>query len=169
MADEGGLDVRIGRDGSACVLTIAGELDIATCGELAGLAAPAMTGRAERLVLDLSGLRFIDSRGAAALAALADSADVATPVIVRSAGRAVRKVLDVLGISLERCGPVPGRRAEWLLLESRAVRSWAEETRTSSRQIRMTSKDLTAHGSQLRMRSQELRTRTRSGGVTERR
>ena len=160
MAHEGALDVRIGRDGSACVLAIAGELDIATCGELAGLATPAMISRAERLVVDLSGLRFIDSRGAVALAALANSADEVTPVIVRSASRLVRRVLDVLGISLERSGPVPGGRTDWLLLESRAVRSWAEGTRTSSRQIRMTSEDLRAHSGRLRMRSQGLRAKT---------
>ena len=156
MNTDGGLEVRIGQDGPVCVVAISGELDIATAAEAAVLAAPAAVLPAERLVLDLSGLRFIDGRGARMLAELTAAVDPGTVVIVRSAGRQVRRVLHILGVDLERRGSIPGSRREWLLLESRAVRGWAEQTRADSARTREASQHLRAESQQLRMLSRAL-------------
>jgi anti-anti-sigma factor len=145
-----------------CVVAISGELDIATAAEAAVLAAPAVALPAQRLVLDLSGLRFIDGRGARMLAELTAAADPGTAVIVRSAGRQVRQVLHLLGVDLERRGSIPGGRSEWLLLEIRAVRGWAEDTRADSARTRVASQQLRARSRQLRTLSRAFRGQCRA-------
>lgn len=55
-------------------------------------------------MLDLSGLAFLDCRGARALAEAARAVPVDSPVIVRSVCPRVRRVLDLLGLDLERRG-----------------------------------------------------------------
>jgi anti-sigma B factor antagonist len=112
------LTVTVTREGQVCVVAIGGELDIASTPVLAEQAEPALRQRAERLILDLSGLEFIDSAGACALAALADAAPPGCPVVVRGAGDRVRRVLDILALPLERCGTETLSRADWLILES---------------------------------------------------
>jgi anti-anti-sigma factor len=49
------------------VLTLAGELDVATSDQLREAARDALQAGSRRLVLDLSGIRFIDSSGISAL------------------------------------------------------------------------------------------------------
>ena len=126
------LTVTIRREGRVCVLAVSGELDIATHPVLARQAAAALRQPAERLIIDLSGLEFIDCCGARALAALTYAAPAGCPVLVRRAGGRVRRVLDLLAVPLERPGTAPLDRGEWLILESQMVRSMAQETRADS-------------------------------------
>jgi anti-anti-sigma factor len=93
-----------------CVLSVSGELDFLSAGSLVRRARGLVDGRAERLVLDLSGLMFADCAGVRALAAVAGLVSDHCPVIVRSARPAVRRILELLGADLEsRRGPaVPG-------------------------------------------------------------
>lgn len=126
------LTVTIGRESRVCVLAVSGELDIVTHPALARQAAAALRQPAERLIIDLSGLEFIDCCGARALAALTCAAPAGCPVLVRRAGRRVRRVLDLLALPLERPGTVTLDRVEWLILESHVVRSMAQETRADS-------------------------------------
>jgi hypothetical protein len=63
------LDVAIARAGRVCVLAVGGELDIATVTALTQRAEAAVRQPLERLILDLSGLEFIDCTGVGALAA----------------------------------------------------------------------------------------------------
>jgi len=63
------LTVTSTREGRVCVLGVSGELDIATTPALTQQAAAALRLPAERLIIDLSGLEFIDCCGARALAA----------------------------------------------------------------------------------------------------
>lgn len=100
-----------------CVLSVSGELDFLSAGSLVRQARGLVDGRAERLVLDLSGLMFADCAGVRALAAVAGLVPDYCPVIVRSAQPAVRRILELLGADLEtgRTGrgaavPGPGRR-----------------------------------------------------------
>jgi anti-sigma B factor antagonist len=97
----GYLGFRVQRDGAVCVLSVSGELDFVTADGFAERARLAVGGRAERLVLDLSGLAFADCCGARALAAVTRGVPGDCPVIVRSAGPVVRRLLDLMGLDLE--------------------------------------------------------------------
>ena len=65
------LTVTIAREGRVCVLSVSGELDIATTPTLTRQAAAVLQDPAERLIIDLSGLEFLDCCGVRALAAVA--------------------------------------------------------------------------------------------------
>ena len=129
------LTVTITREGGVCVLAVSGELDIATTPALTRQAAAALQDPTERLIIDLSGLEFLDCCGARALAAVTRAAPSGCPVLVRGAGRQARRILDLLAVPLERPGTVSLDRAEWLILESQVLRSWSQETRTRSRAL----------------------------------
>lgn len=101
MADAGHLWVRATRDGRVCVLSIGGELDFGSAGGFSERARRLVDVRAERLVLDLSGLMFADCAGARALAGVTDMVPGDCPVIIRSARPAVRRMLDLMGLDLE--------------------------------------------------------------------
>lgn len=91
------LKVRVRRNGRLCVLRVSGELDIATAASFAAQAAEALRIPPGQFVLDLSGLEFVDVRGARALAAVTCAVPAGCPVLVRSANSRVRRVLDLLG------------------------------------------------------------------------
>jgi anti-anti-sigma factor len=102
------LQVKANQYGPVCVLAVGGELDVGSAARFAELiqSAPGtMTPRPKRVVIDLSGLRFIDCAGARALATVARSALASCPVVVRSTRPAVRRVLDLMGLDLELMGP----------------------------------------------------------------
>jgi anti-sigma B factor antagonist len=138
------LKVEVKREGRVCRLSVGGELDIATAPVLAALAAPAVRGPAERLVVDLSGLEFIDCCGVRALAAVTRAAPPGCPVVVRGATGLVRRVLDIVAIRLDRHGQEAIDRAAWLVLESQVLRSWARQVRADSRSLVASSRDARA-------------------------
>ena len=63
------LTVTVMRKGRVCILAVGGELDVATAPTLTRHAAAALRQPTERLIIDLSGLTFIDCSGVRALAA----------------------------------------------------------------------------------------------------
>jgi anti-sigma B factor antagonist len=128
------LTVTVKREGHICVVSVSGELDIATAPDLAGQAA-VLPGGMERLIVDLSGLEFIDCRGVQVLVSLTRAAPPGCPVVVRGATGRVRRVLDILAVSLGWEGQVTLDRGEWLILESQVQRSWAQQVRTDSRNL----------------------------------
>ena len=129
------LTVTITREGRVCVLSVSGELDIATIPTLTRQATAALQEPAERLIIDLSGLEFLDCSGVRALAAVTRAAPPGCPVLVRGAGTRARRILDLLAVPLDRPGTVSLDRAEWLILEAQVLRSWSRETRTHSRTL----------------------------------
>jgi anti-anti-sigma factor len=128
------LDVTIEQQGQVCVLSISGELDIATAPILGGQAVT-LHGLAGRLIVDLSGLEFIDCTGAQALAALTSAAPPGCPVLVRGLTRRVRQLFDILALRLERPGEMRLDSAEWVMLEAQVLRSWAQQTRADSQAL----------------------------------
>lgn len=90
------------RRGAVCILRVGGELDIATAPLFAAQAAAALRVPPGEFVIDLRGLEFIDVRGARALAAAARTVPAGCPVLIRCMNARVRRVLDVLGVTLER-------------------------------------------------------------------
>lgn len=135
------LRVRVERDGGVCVLAVSGELDIATTPELARQAAAALEIPPARLVLDLSGLDFIDCAGAGALAAVIEALPTDCPVTVGSISCMAQRVLGVLsmfGLSLERPGPATADTATagqvpWMVLESQVLLARGQQPRPQSR------------------------------------
>jgi anti-anti-sigma factor len=101
MADAGHLRVRAGGSGGVCVLWVSGELDALSADGFAKQARGLIDRRAERLVLDLSGLLYADCAGVRALAAMTGLVPGDCPVIVRSARPIVRRVLELTGVALE--------------------------------------------------------------------
>jgi anti-sigma B factor antagonist len=148
------LNVTISREGQVCVLAASGELDIATAPDLTQQAEVALRQPPGRLILDLSGLEFVDCAGVRALAAVTGAAPPGCPVLVRGVGRRARRILDLLAVSLERPGAATPGRGEWLFLESQVLMSWAEQVRSDSRA-------LVAEARQARSRRNALRTDTR--------
>jgi anti-anti-sigma factor len=110
VADAGHLGIRAERAGRVCVLSVSGELDFLCAESLVRRARGLVDGRAERLVLDLSGLMFADCAGVRALAAVTGLVPGHCPVIVRSASPGVRRILELTGADLEsrRGAAVPG-------------------------------------------------------------
>lgn len=102
---------------------------------LAESAAAALKTPAERFVLDLSRLSFIDCCGARALAAITRAVPAGCPVIVRSVSPGVRRVLDLMGVNLEGHAMVPGNHTARLLLESQRIRSLAQQAMAESRTL----------------------------------
>jgi anti-sigma B factor antagonist len=100
--DNGLVGVTVERDGPVRVLAISGELDVITAPGFAERAARAVADTSRRLILDLSELRFIDCGGARALAAVTRAVPGDCPVLVHSARPIVRRLLDLLGLDLQR-------------------------------------------------------------------
>jgi anti-anti-sigma factor len=96
-----GLTIRTSRDGPVRTLILRGELDTCEADRLLTQAALTIDEQAERLVLDLAGLAFLDCAGARALAMAAALAPDGCPVIVRSLSEEVRRLLGLLGLDLE--------------------------------------------------------------------
>lgn len=61
------IDVR-GGDATCTVVVVAGEVDLASAGELRSALATAAEGRPEQILVDLSGVTFVDSSGLGAIA-----------------------------------------------------------------------------------------------------
>lgn len=89
------------RSNGACLLRIAGELDVATADALADRVATAVRAVPGPVLVDLSGLTFVDARGARALDALIRSPPDGRVAAVRSCPLCIRHMLDVFGLSLD--------------------------------------------------------------------
>jgi anti-anti-sigma factor len=141
------LQFRVQHHGVVCVLAVSGELDVGTTAHFVKLAENAIMAARhspKRVVMDLSGLRFIDCGGARALAALIRSAPPRCPVVVRSARPAVRRVLDLMCMDLDLIGldvehvrgsakAVAASQTGLLVRQTQQARSWSEQTIADSR------------------------------------
>ena len=89
---------RTSTDGEA-VLRLAGELDLLTADDLSAAVDESRSSGAERLVIDLEGLTFIDSSGLRSLLAVhaASRAD-GFSLSLRQGGEKVRRVFELAGL-----------------------------------------------------------------------
>jgi anti-anti-sigma factor len=85
------------RPDSRGVLWLSGELDLVVADAFVKRAMASLDGQPE-LVLDCSGLTFLDSSGLRAMLALSSQAG-GRPVVVRNAPEHVRKVLEIAGVA----------------------------------------------------------------------
>lgn len=94
------LRIRAEHRSGLCVLGISGVLDLVTSQELAEHADLMTHAVPGPVVMNLSGLTYIDARGARALAVVAQNLLAGRQVVLCSCPPHVRLTLDVLGLSL---------------------------------------------------------------------
>lgn len=110
---DGTLLVRVAEDGTRCVVSLAGEMDLANAATAEVELDAAMKKDAD-VVVDMSKLEFIDSTGIALLVrAMGSNSDSARLSFVPSDFPAVAKVLDLTGVA-ERMTPAEGYSADEL-------------------------------------------------------
>jgi anti-anti-sigma factor len=112
MGDAGTLTIKTARDGPICVLTLSGDLDFLAVTDFLVRAARFVDGHAERLVLDLAGLTFLDCAGARALVIVTHFVPSGCPVIIRSLSPPARQILDLLNLDLSHVRQEPGTSPE---------------------------------------------------------
>ena len=94
-AAEVGINTGVDPTGVA-IVTVSGDLDISNAATLERAVAPITAERPERLIFDLSGLRFMDSAG---IAVLLDAAGKVKAVQLRDPSPAVRRVVELTGLT----------------------------------------------------------------------
>ena len=100
-----GVKVWAARRNGACVLRVAGELDVATTAdELVARAAASVRAVPGPVLIDLSALTFIDAHGARALDALIRTPLDGRAAAVRHCPVRIRRMLNVFRVPLD-CPP----------------------------------------------------------------
>jgi anti-anti-sigma factor len=100
MSDQ--LDCEIGAAlaGEPLVITVRGEVDLATAPELESCVQQALVAAGDSVLLDLGGLTFIDSSGLRVLVALSNHARAKGAAIsLRNVPRHAERVLDLTGLA----------------------------------------------------------------------
>ena len=88
------------RRNDTTTVTVAGELDISTAGQLQVYAEEALRSAPRRLVLDLSGVSFFSAAGVTVLTELVDSAAAyGTDLLLGEVSPAVTRVFRALGMT----------------------------------------------------------------------
>jgi anti-anti-sigma factor len=82
-------------DGGAPVIAVSGELDMSNAGTLEATVEALLAEQPERLIFDLSRLRFMDSAG---IAVLLSAAGRVASVEVRDPSPPVRRVVELTGL-----------------------------------------------------------------------
>jgi anti-anti-sigma factor len=78
------------------IVTVTGDLDISNAPTLERAVASITAERPQRLIFDLSGLRFMDSAG---IAVLLDAAEKVSAVHLRDPSPAVRRIVELTGLT----------------------------------------------------------------------
>lgn len=100
MEDLNQLEIVTREQGTTTVIELAGEWDLAGAPAARQAIASALTGRPERVVLDLRRLTFIDSSGLHAAIELARrSAAENVPLAIIPGPRAVQRVFEITGVA----------------------------------------------------------------------
>ncbi|MFN8051013.1 MAG: STAS domain-containing protein [Acidimicrobiales bacterium] len=113
---DGSLSAAVERiDRSSWRVTVAGELDVRTAGELAEVLEPLVTKERCSVVVNLSGVDFMDSSGLRALVRAANEASSAGgSLVLARVSDSVKRLLEVTGL-VDHLGPpatdIPGDRA----------------------------------------------------------
>ncbi|MGH9057858.1 MAG: STAS domain-containing protein [Acidimicrobiales bacterium] len=96
-ADEGApLTISNAEDGGGIVISLEGELDLSSAPQLREAIDEALESKPDHLVLDLHGLRFMDSSGIAVLVHTQARIDSLT---LRQPAELIRRVLEITGLT----------------------------------------------------------------------
>jgi anti-anti-sigma factor len=100
MSDQLECEITSALDGEPVVVTVRGEVDLATAPELESCVQQAFTTAAGSVLLDLAGLTFIDSSGLRVLVALtSDARSRDASLSIRNVPRHAERVLDLTGLA----------------------------------------------------------------------
>lgn len=100
--------------GDQLVLTVSGEVDLATAGELESAILDCMRGGTGFVLVDLRGVTFIDASGLRALLAARDRAERSETQLSVLTGDAVRRLLELLDLTNPFDYVWTARPAMWL-------------------------------------------------------
>ena len=92
------LQVNVARDGVIATVTLNGELDLTTAAPLIASLLAVPDEHPDRIVLDLSGLIFVDVAGARALDEAYHLLQIECPVILRDPRPSACKVFNITGL-----------------------------------------------------------------------
>jgi anti-anti-sigma factor len=93
------LTVEESRTASDAVLTLAGEIDMATTGDLKAAADRALREAPSRVVLDFSGVTFCDSQGLSTLISISRQISAAgSRLVLANVGDFIGRLLDITGL-----------------------------------------------------------------------
>jgi anti-anti-sigma factor len=93
------LTVEERRTGNDAVLHLAGEIDMATAGELRAATTKSMLRPAERVVLDFAGVTFCDSQGLSTLISLnRDITAAGGTLVLANVGDFMGRLLEITGL-----------------------------------------------------------------------
>jgi anti-anti-sigma factor len=87
--------ITTGDEGGTPVISIVGELDLSNMGQAKAAIDAALTSQAQRLILELSELEYMDSSG---LALLAAAARQAREIELRDPSPMVRRLIEMTGL-----------------------------------------------------------------------
>lgn len=97
---EEGLTIRTSREGSIATVSAAGEIDLSTADELRTAVTTAAAEGTDKLVLDLTGVEFIDSAGLGGLLELRSTLRGRNVTLAIDAGEGpVRQAMEITGLS----------------------------------------------------------------------
>jgi anti-anti-sigma regulatory factor len=140
-----GVHVWAVRRNGACVLRVAGELDVATTADdLVARAAASVRGVPGPVLIDLSALTFVDAHGARALDALIRTPLDGRAVAVRHCPLRIRRLLNVFRVPLDcpSAEDMPARLTDTLIRlvstieRTNLIREQARCTLADSRAVR---------------------------------
>ena len=89
---------RVERRNGAVVVALAGELDLYTADEVRGALTDAIEGGAERVVVDLSGVKFIDSTALGVLVEARSRMPNRRAFLLAAPGLETKRALEVSGL-----------------------------------------------------------------------
>lgn len=97
----GGISVQVENQGTAVVLDVSGEIDLATAPELEESIGAALARNPEVLVIDLSGVAFLASAGMSVLIGASRQAGAKTRFRLVATGAATLRPMELTGIAAE--------------------------------------------------------------------
>jgi anti-sigma B factor antagonist len=92
------LTVRDHWDADVAIVTVDGEIDVATVGVLTQHLTQLAAKHPQRMVIDLAGVDFIDSTGLGGFVRIRKALPPDCPVVLRSPQRPVRRVFKITGL-----------------------------------------------------------------------
>ena len=99
------------RDAETWIVTVSGELDLATAPELEAVFEAVDATSSDRVLVDLAGVAFLDSSGIRALVRAKRRLDgIGAPLVVDAVSEVARQVLEISGVleALSDSPPDPG-------------------------------------------------------------
>jgi len=93
-------DIDNAGNGAACVLTVRGDIDLASASDFETCLRTALEGGPSSITIDLAALTFIDSSGLRALVSVSKEAQTRGATLgLRNVPRHAQRVLDITGLS----------------------------------------------------------------------